>query len=197
MPACLSTEPGSHEPPGHYMPAGIACPLALLARWHRMPASTTCPLVLLTRWHYMPANIMCPLASSQHSLAMNPLASQNDPIVMSPLVTPTRKAPRQPRRNVYEVFFSNHPVTTLSVEPPRIKKRERQNSKMGTRKGTIFWAPRFPFPLIYFQWTPAGGSKNGPVFEIRGFVFFQTLVPIFRRPGVRKFTPVMHTFKPS
>ena len=162
-----------------------------------MPASTTCPLVLLTRWHYMPANIMCPLASSSNSLAMSPLADQNDPIVMSPLVTPTRKAPRQPPRNVYEVFFSNHPVRLLSITPPHTKKRERQNSKTGTKSGPIFWALQIPFPLISSHWTPAGGSKNGPVFEFRGFVFFQTLVPIFRRPGARKFTPVMHTFKPS
>ena len=57
MLACLSTKPGSHEPSDDYMPAGSACPLALLARWHCMPARTTCPLVLHTCWHYMPANI--------------------------------------------------------------------------------------------------------------------------------------------
>ena len=140
MPACLSTKPGSHEPPGHYMPAGIACPLALLARWHRMPASTTCPLVLLTRWHYMPANIMCPLASSSNSLAMNPLADQNDPIVISPLVTPTQKAPERSARNVYEVFFSNHPVRLLSIKP-RTPKNENGRIQKQEPKVDPFFGP--------------------------------------------------------
>ena len=131
MPACLSTRPGSHEPPGHYMPAGIACPLALHVRWHRMPASTTCPLVLLTRWHYMPANIMCPLASSSNSLAMNPLADQNDPIVISPLVTPTQKH-QNDRQEMYAKssfqttpsdYFPSHPRTPKN-ENGRIQKQE-------------------------------------------------------------------------
>ena len=179
------------------MPAGIACPLALHVRWHRMPASTTCPLVLLTRWHYMPANIMCPLASSSNSLAMNPLADQNDPIVISPLVTPTQKAPERSARNVYEVFFSNHPVRLLSITPPHTKKRERQNSKTGTKSGPIFGALQIPFPLISSHWTPAGGSKNGLVFEFPGFIFFQTLVSTFTCPRAQKNHPVMYAFHPS
>ena len=103
MPASISARPGSHEPPGHYMPAGIACPLALPARWHCMPAGTTCPLALLARGRYVPASTMCPLASLQHLLAMTPLASKHDHITGSPSVTPTSLEQKTPTKEMYDI----------------------------------------------------------------------------------------------
>ena len=159
MLACLSTKPGSHEPSDDYMPAGSACPLALLARWHCMPARTTCPLV------YIPAGTTCPPTSrpadvfkALASFESNSIPERSD-CDKSNGYSHT-KSPKQTSRKVDEVFLSKAPHEITFRHAPAHQKPGTQEFKNGNQKCPRFWGLATPFPFNFVSGDPDEGVQK-------------------------------------